>query len=390
MNIIKSFNQCINYAIYNISKDIKIRKNNIIQFRDIIYYSSYLIGNNKSYDDTNSHLKIKNITNVTKKTLIKEKNKIHFKYFKKLNDSLIDYIYEDSINRIIAVDSTYLELYKSLNIEGFNISRNGNYCTGLISTLFDVDKEIPIIYGFYKFKNEREALMHQLNYLKKNDILIMDRGYYSIELLFQLNSRHIKVIFRLKKNLKIIKNLNKCNSKIIEICYKNTLIKFRVVKYLINNKKYYLGTTIYDCNIDYLKKIYWKRWKIEINFRYSKYNLSLKELKSKNYNTLMQDILIHNFIFIVSSFFQYILQKDINTYFKINTKNMLCITINELLYLIIYKNATRRNLNEIMRILKIAQSTVIPKYTNRKYERVKKRPSSKWCQHGNKFKMAYI
>ena len=58
------------------------------------------------------------------------------------------------------------------------------------------------------------------------------------------------------------------NDLIININNGNDKIKFRIVKYKIDNKYHYLGTTIFNKNINYLKKYYWKRWKIEINFRH--------------------------------------------------------------------------------------------------------------------------
>ena len=76
MNAIKLFKKCINKSIYNITKDINTRKTNTVQFKDIVYYSSYLVGNNVSYDLTNSHLKIHKILDVSKKTLIIEEVKL--------------------------------------------------------------------------------------------------------------------------------------------------------------------------------------------------------------------------------------------------------------------------------------------------------------------------
>ena len=101
-----------------------------------------------------------------KKTIIIEKNKIHFKYFKRLNDSIQKYIYNKSKGRILAIDGTYINLFKSLCEDGFKISKNGHYCSVLINTLFDVEKEIPINYYLYKKNNERKALEKQFKYLK--------------------------------------------------------------------------------------------------------------------------------------------------------------------------------------------------------------------------------
>ena len=38
-------------------------------------------------------------------------------------------------------------------------------------------------------------------------------------------------------------------------------------------------------------------------------------------------------------------------------------------------------------IINISKQTLIPIKNNRSYERIKKRPTNKWCQYGNKYKM---
>jgi len=146
-----------------------------------------------------------------------------------------------------------------------------------------------------------------------------------------------------------------------------------------------LGTTIYDKDINYLKNTYWKRWKIEIHFRYSKYNLSLKELKSKTENSIRQDIFIHHFIFIVSSHFQYMLQENIKKGYKINTSNQLDTTINNLLYLFLYNKATNKNIYEIERILNICKENIIEDKKNITNPRITKRPKNRWDINGNRY-----
>jgi hypothetical protein len=161
---IKHFKNYINHTIQKISEEINTNKNNLVKFKDVIYYSSLINGNNWSFSLVNSHLKIKKILDVTKKTIIIEKNKIHFKYFKRLNDSIQKYIYNKSKGSILAIDGTYINLFKSLCEDSFKISKNRHYCSVLINTLFDVEKEIPINYYLYKKNNERKALEKQFKY----------------------------------------------------------------------------------------------------------------------------------------------------------------------------------------------------------------------------------
>jgi len=149
---------------------------------------------------------------------------------------------------------------------------------------------------------------------------------------------------------------------------------------MVGEKVYYLGTTLYDENISYFKILYWKRWKVETHFRHSKYCLSLRELKSKTINGIRQDICVHNFIFIINSFFKHSLQLEVDERYTINTASSLFMTINELLYPLIFKKITDVTINEILQILNTYKKALIPIRNNRNYERRKKRPHTKWCQ----------
>ena len=127
---------------------------------------------------------------------------------------------------------------------------------------------------------------------------------------------------------------------ITTITYDNKKIKFRIITYKINDNDYFLGTTIMNKTISYFKNIYWKRWRTEINFRESKYLLSLNNIQSKNINKVNQDIYSHNILSIIYSYFRNQLEKTLPIGKFINTKNLLFLIMSNLLYLIFYKKMT--------------------------------------------------
>ena len=90
--------------------------------------------------------------------------------------------------------------------------------------------------------------------------------------------------------------------------------------------------------------------------------------------TILQDIYIHNFIFTLSSYLQYYLQVDIDSSLKINTTSHLTIVINNILYILLYKKATKNTINELLTILDISKHVTNPIRNNRNYERIKKKP----------------
>ena len=386
INIVKSYVSIVKKSIHTNSKDNN-RSDISVSFKDILYYSCHMNGNDESYELVNSYLKIHNIVDVSKKSLIINKNKINITAFENINIDMINYIYKNITHRIIAVDCTHLALLIKLNAFGYKLSKNKLYCKALISCLFDVEREIPINYSLFTEMNERNALKNQLCFLKKGDILLMDRGYFSKDLLFTLIDNDIDVVFRLAITLSEACDFMEENkkSKLVWITYYDHSVKLRLVKYYIDDKYYCLGTTLYNASINYLKCLYWQRWKIEINFRHSKYNLSMKEIKSTTDNGVRQDIAIHNFIFITSSYFQYEMQKTVKINTKINTSNMLYVVINELLYLMLYKNNNSNNIKEIMRILNIAKNVLVAIRPDRNFKRIRCKPSTKWNEFGNRY-----
>jgi len=384
-NTITTFKRILIHLIKKINNKLKSRVDKVASFRDIIYYSSLIVGNNSTYDIVNSELQIHNILNVSKKTLITTKNKLDNKYIGELNDGLIKHIYESVEKRIIGIDGTNICLLKSLQ-DDFQISSNGKYCNVLINTLFDLEREIPINYYLSKAGDERNALTNQLGYLKKNDIVVMDRGYYSKKILYQLTQIGVNVMFRLRTTLKILKKIDTCDDYIARVRSNGTTMKLRIIKYIIDDTEYYIGTTLYEESIENLKNLYWQRWKIETHFRYAKQNLSLLTLESKSENTVRQDIFVHCFVFIVGGYSQYLLQSQIDTKHKINTTNHLHIVVNEILYLFLYEKSTEKNIANIMRILDISKKNTILIKNNRSCERVKLRTINKWCSIGNRYK----
>jgi len=358
-----------------------------INFKCMIYYCILMNGNRWTYSISNTYLDLYNISNVDDSYLKKMRNKIHPNNFERLNNKLMIYFYKQCNNnvdrRIVGIDGTQIQIPIELKKYGFHTNSKKTYCKALISSLFDINNRLVINYNVSKIMNEREALLEHAYYLSQNDILIMDRGYYSKDLLLFFNVLSIDVIFRLSKNISIVKKLIKKNqeSTIVNIkCQDDIIIKFRVLVYQINDKKYYLGTTIFNHTISYFKNIYWKRWKIEINFRYSKYMLSLNNLSSKNEIKILQDVYTVKLIFIIIAYFRFFLRKQIdkNDEYDINIKLLTHFITHKLLHYSLFKSMTLKRLTKINKIFKNIIKRPVMSKKNRNYDRVRKKPLGKW------------
>ncbi len=387
IKIIKNFKIYINRVLSDLNFYTSIRKRKV-SFKDIVYILSRKNNEKLSYDIVNSSLKYKNVLNVTKTAIINKRSNIDHSHFEIFNQSLLDFIYADNKKRYIAVDGSGINLNATLSENGFKLDKNQNYCTALLSCLYDVDKEMVINYTISDSSDERFILKRQLKYIRPGDVLLMDRGYFSKELFRTLIGKGINVVFRLVSTLTIVKkHLNgNCSEKIININIDGTLIKLKLIKYQLNGNDYFLGTTLIDKDMNFLMDLYWKRWKIETNFRHAKYDLSLKDIESKEIGKVKQDIAIHNFIFIIDSFFENIAMKNINCdKYKINRKNSLKF-VKKLLYALFYGNTRKTGINKILRILSIIEDTVTLIQKNRHHKRIRKKPKgSKWGSKGRMY-----
>jgi hypothetical protein len=353
MNItdIICFSKFLKTTIETISNKIS-DKTKIITFKDIIYCCLYMNGSSCSYSLANINMCMNDIIDVSDTALKKKRNSFDYSYFKQISDNMINFIYENDNNpRIIAVDGTYIPLSINLQNYGFQTSQKSTYCIGLISSLFDVNKKMLINYNLCKKHDERKALIQQIDYLRPKDVLVMDRGYYSIKLLFYLHERKIDVIFRMQSNSLLVKKIiEKGQSSMITTITNNSeTMRFRIVTYKIGNNDYFLGTTIMNKTVAYFKNIYWKRWTVEINFRESKYLLSLNNIQSKSVNKIQQDIYSHHILFMICSYFKNKLSEALPINKHVNTKNLFHLIVTSILYLIIYKKlspSTKKNLKK--------------------------------------------
>jgi hypothetical protein len=375
----------ISQFLKNIKEEVVIRQSKIT-VQNILFGSLYKCMSNKSYDDVVSILNINNMDKniiFTKSAFIIKKNKINSSNFLNLNNYLINIIYKNNKPRLIGVDGSSLDLYKNFKTYGYRYaSAKETYCKGYLSCLFDIENKIPINYNLSKNIDERESLINQLKYVNKDDILIMDRGYYSDKLLKILNNLGINYIFRLKTNLNIVKNLE--NN---DYTFTEDNIEKRVIKYRIKDKDYYLLTNLFNKTLKELKENYWSRWEIEINFKKTKYNLSLNNIKSKNENSLKQEIYINNLAFILYYFLKIdkiVIDKDIDKdnkekeKYKINDKTGIYIFIEKISYIIINTRLTLNKYNLINKYLDIIKNNRFYIQKNRNFKRQSVIKKSLW------------
>jgi hypothetical protein len=381
MNKITDLKKILNNSINKLNNRY-IKRNRKLSFEDIIYGLSLKTINHYTYDKVSYTLNNKLVKNFSPSAFKKKCDILENRDITYLNNQLLNNIYNNKYEkRILSVDGSYLKTLKNLKNDGLKFpgKNYNNYTNSIISGLYDVDKKIIINYNHSINKNEREAFIDQLKYVKRGDILIFDRGYYSEEIINILNNNKIDYVFRVIKSILSVKYLIKNNLK--EYTYFKNNKYYKIVNYKIDNPKdskdsndYYILTSLINLNIDELKNIYWKRWSIETHFKEAKYTTSLSNLNCKSLNNLLKDINMHNFVYILYYYFYNFIKTDCKSY-ELNHKLGLEIFINDILFILIYKKKYK---NEIIKIIKILPKTYKHLKTDRHFTRISKIKVSKW------------
>lgn len=104
--------------------------------------------------------------------------------------------------RIYAVDGMRHNTQRSADLaESFGVPSGGHCPQMLVSTLFDVIGKVPCAATIAPGAScERQELLKMLDHLHEGDVLVLDRGYPSFEVLQSLIARGIEYVIRVPKS----------------------------------------------------------------------------------------------------------------------------------------------------------------------------------------------
>lgn len=388
---IKEFIQLILEKVNTLSEKLTKRKR-LMTAKEVLYFITVKNSNNYSYDQTNTLMQVDNIMTVCKQAIIKQRNKLSPYEIVSINKSLLNYIYPTNEPRELAVDGSYLTFTEQMK-DTYRTKTNGPYTSGLLSSIYDIKKKIPINYSLYSKFDERQALMDQINngHVKKGDILVGDRGYPKKQLYADLKNKGIDFIFRIKSDDRYAKLLKTHKSEgLIKVSIDRVFYVLKIVRYQLDDSLYYLCTSLINKDMHYIREVYRRRWEIETDFRHLKHNLSMEYNWSHVDKFIHQDVAVNNFIQIVNGYMEYLLRPKHIPIYKINRTNALTITANRMLYTIFYEKELINIVDKVTNMLNIIKNKVTKIKRNRKFRRKRKTPAPGWINnhHNLKFKQS--
>ena len=232
-----------------------------------------------------------------------------------------------------------------------DFQNNNRIQTSLNMGMYDVINDVPIDLTFEGSHNKNHEVSQLKNYLSQhkleNIILIMDRAYFTYDLMLFLEKHNIKYIIRMKKNsIMLNKKKNKNNKnykKINELILSSRIVTFftQTTKEIMNKQKkkseinisieYNLITNLTNNELysdAQILNLYKSRWEVEIFFKLIKSNFKLIELKEKKevqYKKLLYIELIMIIIIKILKYFKIKDKKEDNLINKKSKKIVKCV-----------------------------------------------------------------
>ena len=268
------------------------------------------------------------LSSFTQSAFIQSRNKIKPEVFKHLSSTLVSEFYTDndlSIKlwngfRLLAVDGSRINLPDRKELEHIYGRTNNQTGSGVVqartSVLYDVLNNIVIDSKLVPLKiGEAPLAKKHLEYSKKGDLIIYDRGYPSFELVYSHNKVEVDFLFRVKVNFNnLVKEFVSSGKKsqIVELmpgknkCYKdkefskNSFIKVRLISVKLNDESIevlmtsLLNSKKYRSNL--FKELYFKRWGVETYYDELKNKLKVEYFSGYSNNTIHQDFNVAIFI----------------------------------------------------------------------------------------------
>lgn len=341
----------------------------------------------------------------TKQAFSKARKKINPSAFLAIFKESVEMFYKDGRYkrykgyRVCAIDGTRLNMPNSKEMAetyGFQNSTN-EQPQALASCLYDVLNGIIIDAVIYPHNaNERKlAQLHlkELNRIRTSkELLIMDRGYPSAELIKNIDDLNFKYVIRCSKEF--IRNMKlKGNDCIVSHKFaKSVAVKLRVIKLRLDNGvEEILLTNIFSKNFEEkdFAEIYNMRWGIEEKYDDLKNKLEIENFSGTSNIAVLQEFYATMFLNNIASMMamdceeeiaERYKDKELKYQYKANISMTISIMKFSLIEMFLCKSQRERDkiLNNIYRQLLISVTPIRP---NRNFERTKKHKSQKFPQN---------
>lgn len=348
-----------------------------------------------------------NIREVTKGAFTQARSKLSHEVFIKLNESVNNTFYSEAPYlvwnnmRLLSIDGTRLVLpnHKSVIEEfgehGFGPKADSKKSLAMGSFLYDPINMLTLDAQITSYaSSERELLYKHLEKVKREDLLLLDRGYPSIALIFLLKAKGIQFCMRMKENwwLNVKEFLESGKSHQI-VSFRlpkkdrhllkdfpgmfQEQVKCRLVRVeLPNGEKEILCTSLMDSQkypVEDIAELYHYRWNEEEGYKLFKARMEVENFSGKTALAVKQDFFAKVFIMSLCANLafpieekvkkEYEQEKELKHRQKINRTNAISMT-REICIGLFLKNLIKKALLAFDEIVKNTREIVRPDRRN--------------------------
>ena len=337
----------------------------------------------------------------TKQAFSKGRQRIKPEAFRELFTTITNEFYENAEirrykgYRVSAIDGTRYSLPNSKELEEkYGIQKTANQVQALGSCLYDVLNGIILDVQLSSHNsNERKLAETHLETLKSiettKELILMDRGYPSADLLRKVDEKGFKFVARSEPNF--IKSISVDGDDcIVNHTFKNGITcNFRIVKFKLDNgNEEIILTNLFDDEYTFedFKYIYHLRWGIEEKYDDLKNKLQIENFSGATNVAILQDFYATMFLSNLASIMMFDYADEIDT--RYNTKELkykykanISMTISLLkleLIEMLSTNSDRKRTKIFNQICNRLTACVVPVRDNRSYPRSKTHYSLKF------------
>jgi IS4 transposase len=366
-----------------------------MDFKDLITFALNFV---KKSLQIELDLFFKNIKGVestmTKQAYSQARQKISARAFITLNEAVIKWFYKDDDfktfrgYRLSAIDGSVLELNNSERLRndfGYVENVTVKVARALSSGIYDIENNLMMTskitrYGTSEIELATELIENLDELGLKNDLILFDRGYPSTKFINYLENKKIKYLMRTRRKfLKVITEATKADQ-IIEVKTGDQILKIRVIRFMLDSEtEEVLITNLIDENFEIMdfKKLYFKRWGIEIKYNELKNRLQIENFTGDTKVAVEQDfyasIYLSNMAAIAKAEANQEVEqlnesKDLKYEYKVNT-NILIGKLKDNFVMALLQDNIEERKKMVNKIMLELQKNTIPIRPDRIYER---------------------
>lgn len=339
------------------------------------------------------------VDSYSKAAFCKARQKIHPDAFKALFTLTVEQFYKEVPYkryrgyRLLAIDGTDLNLPNTpelLELYGSESFFNGPQVQSQCSCLYDVLNHV-ILDGIMDVHNasERTLALTQLEKLGKGDLLLLDRGYPSEQLMLAMEEKGIQYLMRCNKK-EFFREVRKVTvpDAVVTRKSKEKELTFRVLTVAPEGKEETLLTNIMgeDFTVEDFQHLYGLRWGIETKYNDLKNKLQLENYSGVNAICIQQDFYATLFLSNAMAFLEADYAKEIEKLnasekkkyeYQLNRARTIELLRNSFVELVV-TDSRRKQKKLYNHIQKQLQQSLLPIREGRTFPRHKKHPALKF------------